>query len=211
MVHHNLLPNSDNREPGLRTASLSDVVARNPPRPESVTMAIKHHVRPESVTAYGQWLHKIVPIAGRFPGHRGVNVIHPVNGSTEYTVTIRFDSLAHAEDWLASKARRELLQEAVAYLARDETIETITGLEFWFHPTAGQKQAKRYKQFLLTLAVIFPLTLFVPMALHQMAHQVPALQNHYVEHFITAAVVVGLMTYLIMPRVTRLVARWLYG
>lgn len=201
----------DHRDPLIRNASLAEVSARSVPRPESVTAVIRHHVRAGSVAAYEEWLKRITPIAERFPGHRGVHIIRPAPGSTLYTVTIRFDSLLHAEDWFQSAARQALLGEVLPFLASDEERQTVTGLEFWFHPGPGQKPAKRYKQFLLTLAVIYPLTLAVPIPVHWLADRMPWLGNALLEHLAVAATVVGLMTYVFMPRVTRLAARWLYG
>jgi antibiotic biosynthesis monooxygenase (ABM) superfamily enzyme len=201
----------DPRDPSLRDASLADVSARGFPRPESVTAVIRHRLRAEAAAGYEQWLQRIVPIAQRFPGHRGVDVIRPAPGSSLYTVTLRFDSLAHAEDWFQSSARQALLAELMPLLAEDEQRETLTGLEFWFRPEPGQKPARRYKQFLLTLAVIFPLTLLVPMPFHWLAQRWPWLGNTIVQHLLVAAVIVGLMTYVLMPRLTRWVARWLYG
>ncbi|HEX5805026.1 MAG TPA: antibiotic biosynthesis monooxygenase [Macromonas sp.] len=185
--------------------------ARRLPKVESVTTVIRHHVRAESVAAYEQWLQRIVPIAERFPGHRGVNVIRPTPGSTLYTVTVRFDSVQHAEDWFESTARKTLIDDVQALLARDEQRETVTGLEFWFSPEPGPKAAKRYKQFLLTLSVIYPLTLVLPIPIHWLAQQLPwLLGNFYLERLTVAACVVGLMTYVVMPRVTRLASHWLY-
>ena len=201
---------SDQRDHSLRDASLDDVSARSLAHPESVTAVIRHHVRAESVAAYERWLQRIVPIAERFPGHRGVHIIRPTPGSTRYTVTLRFDSLPHAEDWFQSVARQTLLREVMPLLLDQEQRQTVTGLEFWFHPEPGQKPAKRYKQFLLTLSVIFPLTMVVPLPIHWLAHQWPWFNNAFLEHLAVAAIVVGLMTYVLMPRITRLAARWLY-
>jgi len=201
---------SDDREPGLRTAALKDVSARSLPRAESVTAIIKHHIRPNAVPSYEAWLKRIAPIAERFPGHRGVHVIHPAGGGAPYTVTIRFDSLLHAEDWFGSVARQELMVQVLPLLEGEEEIETRTGLEFWFHPVPGQKQARRYKQFLVTLAVIFPLTMIVPALVRRVSEAIPFLANTWAEHLASAAIVVALMTYVLMPRMTRLVAGWLY-
>ncbi|MEJ8823628.1 antibiotic biosynthesis monooxygenase [Variovorax humicola] len=200
----------DQRDSSLRSASLAEVSARSLPRPESVTVVIKHHVRAQAVADYEQWLKRIVPIAQRFPGHRGVHVIHPVPGSTLYTVTVRFDTLQHAEDWFQSAARQSLVNEVMPFLASDEQRQTVTGLEFWFHPEPGQKPAKRFKQFLLTLSVIFPLTMLVPVPVQWLVRQQPWLGNTILEHLVIAAIIVGLMTYVLMPRVTRLAAHWLY-
>ncbi|MGJ7492464.1 antibiotic biosynthesis monooxygenase [Variovorax sp. ZT4R33] len=202
--------NDDHREPSLRSATLSDVASRSLPRAESITAVIRHHVRADAASAYEQWLQRIVPIAERFPGHRGVHVIHPPAGSTLYTVTIRFDSLLHADDWFQSAARHALLDEVLPLLDADEEVKTVTGLEFWFHPGPGQKPARRYKQFLLTLCVIFPLTLVVPAFVHWLDAWVPVLRNAYIGHLAASAIVVASMTYVLMPRITRRLAGWLY-
>ena len=201
---------TEDRHPELRTATLDEIVGREPPRPDTVTAVIQQTVKPEAIAQYEQWLRKVIPIAARFPGHRGVNVIHPATGSLQYTITIRFDSLAHAQDWFDSAARRQLVDEAAAFLDADEKVETRTGLEFWFRAPAGQKPAQRYKQFLLTLSVIYPLTMLVPAVLHALFDRVVPMPNYFGEHFIASAVVVALMVYVIMPRYTRLMARWLY-
>ena len=201
---------ADDRQPGLRTATLDEIAGRELPRSDTVTAVIRQTVKPGAVAAYEQWLKKVIPIAARFPGHRGVNVIHPAAGGRQYTITIRFDSLAHAQDWFDSGARRELVEEGAPFLDADETVETRSGLEFWFRPSAGQPPAKRYKQFLLTLSVIYPLTMLVPAVLHRLLGPVPLLSAYGVEHLIASAAIVGLMVYLVMPRYTRLMARWLY-
>jgi len=201
---------TDDRQPALRTATLDEIAGRATPGAETVTAVIQQTVRRERVADYERWLKKVVPIASRFPGHRGVNVIHPAAGGLQYTITIRFDSLAHAQDWFDSDARRQLVEEAQPLLELEEKVETRSGLEFWFHPPAGQPPAKRYKQFLLTLSVIYPLTMLVPAVLHRLLEPVPVLSLYGVEHMLASATVVGLMVYLIMPRYTRLMARWLY-
>lgn len=202
---------TEDRQPELRTATLDEIIGRAPPRPDTVTAVIRQNVKPEAVAQYEQWLKKVMPIAARFPGHRGVNVIHPAAGTHQYTIVIRFDSLAHAQDWFESTARRQLVDEAVAFQDADEKVETRSGLEFWFHPPASQKPAKRYKQFLLTLSVIYPLTMLVPAALHWLFERELAMPGYLAEHFIASAAIVALMVYVIMPRYTRLMARWLYN
>ena len=202
---------ADERQPELRTASLSDIEARRIPRADMVTAVIDHELKPEAGPRYEQWLARVIPVAARFPGHRGVNVIRPAAGTHSYTVTIHFDTLDHAQDWFRSDARRQLVEEVEPLLAAAEKVETVTGLEFWFMPeSAAQTRARPYKQFLLTLSVIYPLTLFVPWALHPLTSALPALRHVLIDHLMVAALIVGLMTYVVMPRYTRLMAGWLY-
>jgi antibiotic biosynthesis monooxygenase (ABM) superfamily enzyme len=202
----------DDRHLEWRTADLSDIAARELPAPDMVTVVIQHDVVPASVAAYEQWLARIIPVAARFPGHRGVSVMRPPAGSSRYTVTLRFDTLEHAEDWLRSTARRELVHEIETLLDRAEKVDTVTGIEFWFAPppTAPQLRPPPYKQFLLTLSVIYPLTMLVPWALRPLHGLLPVLRYAWIDRLLIATVIVGLMTYVVMPRYTRLVARWLY-
>jgi len=85
-------------------------------------------------------------------------------------------------------------------------VDIKTGVEFWFTlPTPAQRHPQPYKQFLLTLCVIFPLTLLVPWVLRPLFQTIPVLGLPGVGNFIISTVIVGLMTYVIMPRYTHLV------
>ncbi len=202
--------NDEQRHPELRDATLTQIRARELRSLDSVTAVVEQRVRPDSIEPYERWLQEIVPLAARFPGHRGVNVIRPHAGSTAYTITIRFDSLAHAQDWFDSNARHELLLQAQPWLETHEKLKTVSGLEFWFK-SPEDKPVPRYKQFILTLSAIYPLTMLVPALVRPAFEGSPFPGNFFVEHFASAAVVVALMVYLVMPRVTRLASRWLHA
>lgn len=173
-------------------------------------MVIRHHVRPGAQTQYLEWLKRIIPVAARFPGHRGVNVLPPGGEGALYTITIRFDTLVQAQDWLGSTIRQALMGQAMGMLEHSEEVHTVTGLEFWFTPQAGAKHARPFKQFLVTLSVIYPLTLVLPWLLAPLIERVPLLHHQAVSGLVIAAAIVGLMTYVVMPRYTRLVRRWLF-
>jgi antibiotic biosynthesis monooxygenase (ABM) superfamily enzyme len=176
-----------------------------------VTSVIEHAVRPGAEAKYEAWLGKITPIAKRFPGHRGIEFIRPPGGSGSYSILLRFDTLENLQDWLRSDTRRELLEEAEQFFERGEKIDIKTGLEFWFTPPPpAQKHPAPYKQFLVTLSVVFPLTLVVPWALRPLFDAMPALGLPGISNLLISSVIVGLMTYVIMPHYTRLIAKWLY-
>ncbi|MEQ1760273.1 MAG: hypothetical protein ABL986_18300, partial [Vicinamibacterales bacterium] len=60
-------------------------------------------------------------------------------------------------------------------------------------------------------SVIFPLSLLVPLALGPLLGRLPGGDLPVVRALVVSAVIVGVMTYVIMPRYTRLVAGWLYA
>jgi uncharacterized protein len=140
-----------------------------------------------------------------------VNVSRPPRGSRTYTIVLHFDVPEHLQQWLASEVWKRLNLKVQHLLQDDEEVEVKTGLEFWFRPPdSGQKHAKPYKQFLITLSVIFPLTMLVPWLLTPLFRAAPILGVPGITHFLVAAIVVALMTYVIMPHYTRLMAAWLY-
>jgi uncharacterized protein len=201
-------PGQDNREDAAPSSARG--THDSTPYPDMVTSVIQHQVRAGAEAQYESWLRKITPVAEGFPGHRGVEWTRPREGTHTYTVTLRFDTLEHAQGWLRSDVRRQLLAEVEPLLERGEKVEIKTGLEFWFTPPAGQKYPPPYKQFLLTLSAIFPLTLIVPWALRPLFQVAPIVGLPVVSNLVIAAVLTGLMTYVIMPHYTRLVAAWLY-
>lgn len=178
--------------------------------PDVVTVVIRHQVRPGARTQYLQWLERIIPVAARFPGHRGVSVVRPSGEGDSYTITIRFDGLGQAQEWLSSSVRHALMGQALRMLEHAEEVETVTGLELWFTPLAEQQRAPPYKQFLLILSVIYPLTLVLSWTLAPLFATTPFLQRQTVSVLMVSTIVVGLMTYVVMPRYTRLVRKWLY-
>ena len=131
-----------------------------------VTSIIRHDVKEKEREGYEEWLRKIVPVAATFPGHRGVNVIRPAKGATEYTIVLHFDTIDNLRLWLDSKERSDLIAEALPKIVGQDRVEIKTGLEFWFTPASKEQRAPAYKQFLVTLSVIYPLTLLIPVLLN---------------------------------------------
>ena len=181
------------------------------PQPDVVTAVIAHDVRVGTEAAYEAWLQHITVCAQQFVGHIGVNLLRPPAGSRRYTIVVRFDTLEHLQGWLGSETRRQLITQVGPLLERGDQVDIQTGLEFWFTPpTPAQRRPPAYKQFSLTLSAIFPLTLLVPWMLRPLFQVAPVFGLPVVSNFVISAVIVGMITYVIMPHYTRLVAGWLY-
>jgi antibiotic biosynthesis monooxygenase (ABM) superfamily enzyme len=176
-----------------------------------VTTVIRQRPQPDAVSRYEDWLKEIIPVAQQFTGHQGVNVIRPQVASDAYTIVLHFDTMANLRQWLASEVRMRLVDKIRPFLRSEENIDIKTGFEFWFTPPPYGKPAKPYKQFLVTLSAIFPLTIVVPWLLQPIFAWLPVLALPVLRHFVIAAAIVAIMTYAVMPRYTRLVSRWLYG
>jgi len=178
---------------------------------KAASLVVRHEVRPKKKETYELWLKSIAMEAQRFAGHMGVNIIRPHDSSGSYTIVLRFDSDAHLDSWLESDTRERFIDEIRPALVKEEELEMHTGLEYWFTPPVGHRlQARPFKQFLITLSAIFPLTVVLPWVLKPVFDYIPLLGRPVINNFILAVVIVYLMVYVIMPRYTRLVAKWLF-
>lgn len=173
----------------------------------TVTLVITHAIRPGEAARYEAWLGKIMPAAATFAGHLGVHVIRPTPGNDTYNIVIRFDTMAHLHAWTDSAERRALIEEIKPALSEDDRLEVHTESAFWFTPVSQTvKRPAQWKQFLITLAVIFPSTNLVPRVTGLLF---PSLQGSLLLHLINDALVVSLVVWLWMPIVTRIFAGWL--
>src|SRR5207237_9157023 len=125
------------------------------------------------------------------------------------TAILRVDAYDHLNAWAASDTRRALVSRVSDLLTKGDVHEIRTGMDFWFTPERT-KPPKPWKQFLLVLSAIYPLSLIIPSLFTPLFRVMPSLTHPLLRGLFIAAVVVGLMTFVVMPRYTRLVKRWLY-
>lgn len=180
--------------------------------PYGATVVINHRVRPDQQNQYDTWLNEIGPICRASVGLLDWQIIRPIAGITEtYTVVIRFDTIANLKTWMNSPTRKRLIEQVRPLLAKDDAFFISSGLDFWFVPEGAQaKIPVRWKQFLLTWSVIYPLVLAVPMILAWPLQRLGVAQHHYLSTLCITGSVVFLMVYVVMPRYTRLVKSWLF-
>lgn len=180
----------------------------------SATVVITHRVRPQSQADYEQWLGEIIPLSKSYPGHLGVQVIRPIAESTPaYTVIIRFDTRDNLLAWMRSPDRKRVIEKAQPFLADDENFRVLRGWDFWFTPEGAKtKLPTRWKQFVVTWSAIYPLVLLMPLIIAPAMHLLGLPDtNHYLKMFFVTCAVVALMTYVVMPRYTKLIHRWLFN
>ena len=178
---------------------------------EVVTLVVKHLIKQGRETDYEAWLRRIVRIAGARPGHLGVDVVRSKqNGLAQFTCVLRYRSTDALETWLESPERKALIDEAAPLLADGDNTEIGAVNEFWFNPeTENAAKPPRWKQAVVTLFVILPLTLLVPIIWGPVLRLHPFLSNYVVATFLVTVTIVVLVVYLLMPAATRLFAPWL--
>ena len=161
---------------------------------------------------YEAWIDEIGPVCSAAPGYLDWQIIRPVAGLTSnYTVVIRFDSRKNLESWMRSPERNRLIAKVRPILSTDDDFFIRTGLDFWFAPEGARARLPvRWRQFLITWSVIYPLVLGVPLLVTPVLRAAGIPRTPFVDVLVVTGVIVGLMIYVVMPHYTRLVHRWLF-
>ncbi|MDX2215411.1 MAG: antibiotic biosynthesis monooxygenase [Oculatellaceae cyanobacterium bins.114] len=179
------------------------------PQNHHVTAVITHLVKPGREEGYEEWLRGIVPVAKRFEGHLGVQILRPRSGEpAEYTIVLHFDQHPHLQAWLESEERRDWIGRVQPLIQQSENVQVLTGLETWFQlPERPQKTPpKRYKVAIVTWLGVLILSSLIGYLLAPYLAWMPWV----VRQMVTSALVVWALAYFVMPQLTRLFYGWLY-
>lgn len=173
-----------------------------------VTIDVIQKVKPGCEAEFEQVLTDLIEAAKAFEGHLGANIFRPSDrASPEYRIVFKFNHLSNLRQWEESAMRRKLLERAKRLTVGDSKWHTLTGLETWF--TLSTQQAivppPRYKMLIVTCLAAFPTINIINVLLQPLKLLPPLLRT-----LIATIILLALMTYVIMPRMTKLFAGWLY-
>lgn len=179
---------------------------------QGATVVITHKVREGRHGDYEDWLKEIIPVCQAWPGFLDRHIVRPIPGLTEtYTVIIRFDTQAHLRGWLESSDRARLIEKVRPLFVTGDDFFVSSGLDFWFTPGGAKaKVPVRWKQYLVTWSAIYPLVLVVPPVVGRTMGYLGAPTGHVLTTLFATGAVVFLMVYVVMPRYTKLIQRWLF-
>lgn len=179
---------------------------------DGAAVVITHRVRSDKHGEYERWLEEIAPLCKASAGHLDWHIVRPIPGLTQtYTVIIRFDTTEHLKDWMQSSERNRLIEKVQPLFVGADDFYISSGLDFWFSPAGAKaKLPVRWKQYLLTWSAIYPLALAVPFAVAPALRLLGVPASLPITTLVVTAVVVFLMVYVVMPRYTRLMQRWLF-
>ena len=176
---------------------------------DAVTILVRRRVKPGREADYESWLSRLAEGAARdFPGYMGAEFHRPAAPGGVYRSLFRFDSLPHLEAFERSDFRARMLEDGADLFAADAVWDRMTGLEFWFDPPEGTRvpQPSPHRMALVLIAVVFVLVLLLNLTLGPLMAGWPL----PLRVLLTVTIQVGLMTYVIMPRLTPRIARFVY-
>jgi len=175
---------------------------------ETVTVVVTRKVKQGRESQYEDWLRRFLNESKSMKGYIGSTIQKPPPGSTEYTSIFRFDTVDNLRKFEESELRSRYLREVVDYVEADAVWKKYSGLEFWFSPPKGATipQPSRFRMALVMIAVVFGLVVSIGQVVGMVAAEVPP----YIRLFVTISIEIFLMTYILMPRITSLLSRWIY-
>jgi uncharacterized protein len=176
----------------------------------AVTILFRRRVHAGHEAEYEGWLASLQEASRAAPGYVGVETIRPGEGSPlrEYVSIVRFASYDDLRAWEASAIRdRWLARMPPGVVDGDAEIKHLDGLEFWFRsPGDPVKAPSAHKMVLVIIPIVVAIASLTGPLLRWLLADVPSL----VRLAVSAAIQVALMTYVIMPRVTRWLRGWLF-
>jgi hypothetical protein len=175
-----------------------------------VTVVITRRVKPGHEAAYEAALAALQADGYQFEGYLGATTQRPPAGAAEpvYTSVIRFTGVPQLRAFERSERRAAFVAAVAPHVLADAAWAEHTGLEFWFSPPAGTvvPQPVRWRMALVMVVVVYALVALIGGAVAALLPGVPP----PLRLLLTIALEVALLTWWLMPRLTRWLAPWIY-
>lgn len=176
---------------------------------EEVTVVVRRRVKPGAEAAFESAMQDFIRFVLGFPGNRGINIVRPGAGSSEYTVVDRFADARARQSFKASNDYREWMRRLSELTEGEPYIEERSGLGGWFTPPGAPRAPVPWqlKMALVTFLGVLPLTSALPLLF---AWLLPS-WHPLAANVLVTALIVALLTWPVMPLLTRVFRPWLYG
>ena len=174
-----------------------------------ITVSISRKVKPGCEAEYEQWISEVVEVAKDFPGHQGASVLRPSSTTNhEYVIIYRFSNYQDCQYWENSDLRQHWLAKIEPWVEGEASTRRGTGLEFWFDlpELPANKPPSPHKMALVLIIVVFCLVLCINLFFGSLLAQLPI----WLRTLLVVVTQVLLMTYIVMPRITKLLKGWLF-
>lgn len=177
---------------------------------DPVTVVVRRRVKTGRKAEFEAAMHDFIGFALNSPGHLSIHVLPPAEeGPTDYTVIDKFATVEARRAFKESPAYRNWMDRLADLTEGAPQIEEMGGLAGWFtlpeRPNA--KPPPKYKMALVTFLGVYPLATVLPPFFGGL---LPGWHPLLLSAVINAAVV-GLLTWAVMPLLTRLFALWLFA
>ena len=175
--------------------------------PEPVTLVLSQRIEPRDREEFIALHHNAVDRLREFRGFLGSELLPPVEGvQDDLVIVASFASRADLDRWLESDSRREWLDLIGRLIDGERTLTVVGGFGGWFpvqpmHPEGP----RRWKQAIAVFIALFPTVLIITLIRGAIAPNM----NVVAAVFVGNVLGILMLTYVLMPPLTRLLGEWL--
>ncbi|MGA7937496.1 MAG: hypothetical protein WCA35_28355 [Kovacikia sp.] len=178
----------------------------------STSIVIEYEVPKDKEIQFKQWQSEFRSVIGHFHGYLRTDICPPIDGTqNKWYIVVHFDDPVSLTHWLDSDCRHDLVRMGRKKFGPYRYRGIGTGLERWFSNRKDSEDMQlappAWKQILAVLLGLYPTVMletllfshFHVMELWSPAHKI----------FVNNLVSCGLLTWAVMPFVTKLLNFWL--
>src|SRR6266850_8617442 len=177
---------------------------------EPVTVSITRTVKPGCEVKFERALHEFVQRSLHLPGQLGVHVMRPAPGSPsrEYGIIRKFSNRGALAAFRTTPEYLEWNLLAIELTEGSGRVEELCGLESWFtFPGEPMQRLPKWKMAIATFLGVFPVATILNLTIG------PAIRSlsFLVANAVFNACIVALLTWVVMPLITRALHGWLHS
>jgi uncharacterized protein len=173
-----------------------------------VTVVVSHPVDPADEDTFLAWQERVTDAERKFAGFRGAELFRPVPGlQDEWTALYRYDTDEHLNAWLESTERKRLLEQGRRF--NDFRLHRISSpFGSWFAQPGGDEEGggpAQWKTALSVLVGLYPTVVVLTLIISGLWKNAELWAALLVGNILS----VTLLTWVVMPIVTRALRFWL--
>lgn len=187
---------------------MSDIETKLPEN-MPITTIVRHRIKIGAEKDFERWINDISKIARTYKGFKGRFMIPPKEESSLnlYIIAFQFENLETLTNWMDSEERKLELEKLKVYSEQEMQLEYQEGIDFWFtQPKDQVNRPPKWKMSILTWIAVFPGVVFLSKFFSFMF---PDFSSTFIVFFVTLTLV-ALLTWVLMPNLTRIFKKWLY-
>jgi antibiotic biosynthesis monooxygenase (ABM) superfamily enzyme len=175
---------------------------------ETVTVVVHRRIKEGHESEFQAAMQEFTHFALGFPGHRGMQLLRLVAGGRDYTVVARFASKEVRRAFTSTPEYATWQRRLGELTEGDPRIDELSGLEGWFvtDDVPGLPKPGKVKMAVATFIGVFPVSAIIGLFIIPYLQALP----WPLVDAIVSAIIVILLTWVVMPIVTRLLHRWLF-
>lgn len=175
------------------------------PTAGAVTAIMTQRVRPDAWDDFRRAHAEVTLVMRDFDGYLSCELVEPAPPvQRDHAVVFAFATREDLDRWFESNERQRVLELIEPLIEGERTLNVVGGFGGWF-ATDPHREPKRWKQAVAVLIALFPTTLALGVLQRWLTPDVPWVAALFVSNVLGIAI----LTWLLMPVVTRLLAPWL--